>query len=95
MTEDQAISLVTKLICRNRNLDPSQVSVLTDLKEELGFDSLDAAELLAALHKSTGRQLDIHSFSEILTIRDIAESLLGASNLQPEGIQAAGGNQNE
>lgn len=79
MTEDQAISLVTQLICRNRNLDPSQVSIMADLKEELGFDSLDAAELLAALHKLTGRQLDVHSLSQMSTVRDIAESLLGAS----------------
>ena len=75
MTDGEAISLVTRLICRSRRLAPSQVSDTTDLAADLGFDSLDAAELLAALHKETGLQLEIDSFADVKTVRDIARSL--------------------
>jgi acyl carrier protein len=85
VTEDQAISVVTHLICRNRHIDPSQVLPSTDLKEELSFDSLDAAELLAALHKETGRQLDVHSMAELLTVRDIAKNLIGTQSRNAKG----------
>jgi acyl carrier protein len=76
VTEENAIALVTRLICRNRHLEPSQVSVDTNLVEDLGFDSLDAAELLAALHKETGRQLSLGSMSEFRTVSDIAQGLM-------------------
>jgi acyl carrier protein len=42
---------------------------------DLGFDSLDAAELLAALHKETGLQLEVNSFADVKTVSDIARSL--------------------
>jgi acyl carrier protein len=74
--EEKAIALVTRLVCRNRHLEQSQVSVDTNLVEDLGFDSLDAAELLAALHKETGRQLTLSSISEFRTVSDIARGLM-------------------
>lgn len=75
MTEQEAADLVSRLVCQSRHLDPSQVSETTDLVDELGFDSLDAAELLVALHQETGRQLDVASVKDIKTVSDIARSL--------------------
>ena len=69
--------MVTNLICRARHLDASQVSGSTNLANDLGFDSLDAAELLAALHKETGLQLDIDSIQGMQAIGDIARGLAG------------------
>lgn len=77
MTVEQATTLVTNLICRARSLDASQVSGDTNLADDLSFDSLDAAELLAALHKETGLQLDIDSLQGMQTIGDIARGLAG------------------
>jgi acyl carrier protein len=81
LTDEQAIILVTRLVCQGRRLDPSQISVTTNLVDDLGFDSLDAAELLVALHKETGRQLNVDSIKGIQTVQDIASSLV---NYQPE-----------
>jgi acyl carrier protein len=75
VTEQEAADLVARLVCQSRHLDPSQVSETTDLVDELGFDSLDAAELLVALHQETGRQLDVGSVKDIKTVSDIARSL--------------------
>jgi acyl carrier protein len=82
VTYEQAIALVTKLICRGRRLDPSQISPATHMVKDLGFDSLDAAELLAALHKETGRQLKIDSIEGIQTVRDIAQRLASEPDRQ-------------
>jgi acyl carrier protein len=75
VTEEEATALVTRLICQGRHLDPSQVSETTNLVDELGFDSLDAAELLAAVHKETGLELNIDSIKAMHTVRDIAQGL--------------------
>jgi acyl carrier protein len=82
VTDEEAISLVARLVCRSRRLDPSQVSETTNLADELGFDSLDAAELLAALHEETGMQLDVNSISDIKTVRDIADHLVSSPGRQ-------------
>jgi len=80
--EREASELVARLVCRGRRLDPSQVSDTANLVDELGFDSLDAAELLAALHQETGLQLDISSIKDIKTISDIARSLVESPSQQ-------------
>lgn len=69
-------------------MDESQVSETTNLTDELGFDSLDAAELLAALHEETGMQLDVDSMTEIKTIRDIADHLVGYPGQSRAGQRA-------
>jgi acyl carrier protein len=79
VNENQAITLVTRLVCRFRHLDASQVPPDADLPGTLGFDSLDAAELLAAIHSETGRELDINSLRQLRTIADIAGHLAGTA----------------
>lgn len=81
MTEEQAISLVVRLVCESRRLDLSQVSATTNLVDDLGLDSLDAAELLAALHQETGHQLDLDSLQDFQTVRGIAQRLVAGDEL--------------
>ena len=85
MTHDQAVVLVTSLIGRIRHISPAQISEAVRLADDLGFDSLDAAELLAALHKETGRQLDLDSVNGMRTVRDIAGGLVS----HPERLKAS------
>ena len=82
MTDEQAIALVTRLICRARHLESSQVWAATNLIEDLGFDSLDAAELLSAVHKETGRQLNLNSLSDIRTVSDVAKCLVSCEPME-------------
>jgi acyl carrier protein len=72
---DDAVELVTRLVCRFRTLDSSQLSVTDDLADTLGFDSLDAAELVAAIHQETGRELGVTSYQDLRTVQNIASHL--------------------
>jgi acyl carrier protein len=74
---DDAIELVTRLVCRFRTLDSSQVGATDDLADTLGFDSLDAAELVAAIHQETGKELDVTSYQDLRTVQNIAAHLTG------------------
>lgn len=77
MGESEAVELVTRLICRLRKLEASQVPPDVDLADTLGFDSMDAAEVLAALHKETGREVAACSIQDLRTVAGIARQLVG------------------
>jgi acyl carrier protein len=75
MTHEEAVRLVTGIVCRLRGVEPSQVSADDDLAQTIGLDSLDAAEILASIHKETGKELDIESAAELRTVSGIAHRL--------------------
>ena len=75
MTHEEAVKLVTRIICRLRNVEPSQFSENDDLVHVVGLDSLDAAEILASIHKETGKELDIESADDLRTVAGIARRL--------------------
>ena len=75
MEYDDAVEMVTRLVCRARRVDPTQLGASDDLAATLGFDSLDAAELVAAIHKETGRELGATSFDDLRTVQSIARNL--------------------
>ncbi|WP_327370469.1 acyl carrier protein [Streptomyces sp. NBC_01217] len=75
MTEDQAVEIIARLICRGRPISLKDVTPDTNLVEDLGFDSLDAAELLAAVHQETGQQLNVTSLRDFQTVGGVAKIL--------------------
>ncbi|MEU3161547.1 acyl carrier protein [Streptomyces griseoincarnatus] len=75
MTQEKAVEVLSALICRGRHISPDSISPDTNLVDDLGFDSLDAAELLAAVHKETGQQLDVSSVKDFLTVEGLAKKL--------------------
>lgn len=64
-----------RVVATGRGVDVRVLSPQTCLVEDLGFDSLDAAEMLATLHSETGAQIDAPSLTELRTIDDVAEAL--------------------
>ncbi|MFF5173730.1 acyl carrier protein [Micromonospora sp. NPDC000089] len=75
MDEQQALALVTSLVARGRGVDVRALSPETSLVDDLGFDSLDASELLAALHTETGTHLPLSDLSDLRTIGDVGRAL--------------------
>jgi len=76
MDEREAIDLVISVVSSSRALDPALLSGSTNFVADLGFDSLDAAELLAALHRKTGRRLPVTDLSQLQTIEQAAKALI-------------------
>jgi acyl carrier protein len=73
----ESVEMVTRLVCRLRKVDVSQVPPDADLVNTLGFDSLDAAELVAAIHQETGRELNAESMDDLRSVESIARTLVG------------------
>ena len=75
MHEQQAVELVIGVVSRSKAIDPGLLSESTHFVRDLGFDSLDASELLAALHNATGRPLAITDLSQLQTVGQVAKAL--------------------
>lgn len=75
MDEQQALEIVTRMVARGRGVDARALTPQTDLKEDLGFDSLDASELFASLHGELGTGVDLPDLTELRTIEDIARCI--------------------
>ncbi|MGQ0841968.1 acyl carrier protein [Actinokineospora sp.] len=81
MDQQQALDLVMELVARGRGVDTRALAPTTCLVDDLGFDSLDASELLAALHAETGAHLGISNLTELRTIEDVAAALTKQESL--------------
>lgn len=77
MDHQKAVDLVVGILARTRAMEPSLLTPDTRLVDDLGFDSLDASELLAALHRDTGRQLAVSDLSQLQTVGQVADALVG------------------
>lgn len=75
MDEQQALELVIRLVARGRGVDERTLGPETDLVNDLGFDSLDASELLAALHTETGTHVPMTDLSDLRTVADVGRAL--------------------
>lgn len=75
MDEQKAMDLVVRLVAKGRGVDARALTPETSLVDDLGFDSLDASELLAAVHKETGQHLQVTDLSDLKTIGDVARAL--------------------
>lgn len=76
MDQQKAVDLVVGILARTRAIEPSLITPETRLVDDLGFDSLDASELLAALHKDTGQQLAVDDLSQLRTVGQVADALV-------------------
>jgi acyl carrier protein len=75
MRYDEAVALVINVISTSRSIDPGLLSPSTNLAEDLGFDSLDAAELLAAFHTKVGQKMAVDDISQLTTVDGVAKLL--------------------
>ncbi len=76
MDERDAVQLVIEVVSRSRTVDPALLDESTNFVEDLGFDSLDASELLASLHGRTGRRLAVTDLSQLQTVGQVAKALV-------------------
>ena len=62
---------IKELIIDIISCDDDEVSMGTDLKEDLGMDSLDAMELAMAIKEKLGVGVPEEKLAEVVTVEDI------------------------
>ena len=72
---------VVALIASRCGLPPEAIDPVTSTIEDIGLDSLDAADLLVSLEQMTGLQFELPPVSATQTVQELIDGLLatGAS----------------
>ena len=64
---------VNAIICKELKLDPSKVLEYSNLKDDLGADSLDAVEIIMDIEDEFNIQIDDSEAENIKTVGDIVK----------------------
>ncbi|MDY3006952.1 acyl carrier protein [Anaerococcus sp. AGMB00486] len=59
------------IIASNFGIDKEEIKMESNLKDDLGLDSLDAVELTMAIEEETGKEIPDDAFEKIATIEDL------------------------
>lgn len=76
MTREEAVTLVTETMTELFDLTPEQLGEDTRLVEDLGLDSIDAIDMAAKLHESTGHRVEDKDLRAIRTVGDVVSLIV-------------------
>lgn len=83
MSSEETMELLRDTCARILAVPPESVTPDAELREDLGADSLDFAELSMALEDALGRPVEAAEFRGVTTVGDAAE-LLRTRTAAPE-----------
>lgn len=63
------------IIAEQLNCDAAEITAATDLKEDLGADSLDLFELVMALEEEYGVEIPTEELTELTTVGKVMDYL--------------------
>src|SRR5687767_5646824 len=86
MRREEVHELVVGLLAAPRWLDPSMIRADSSLVDDLDVDSLDATELLVAVHQRTGVKLDLDSLDHLRTVEDVVTFVTDRLGLEPGSV---------
>ncbi|MCI5700418.1 MAG: acyl carrier protein [Lachnospiraceae bacterium] len=66
-----------EMIAEQLNCDPAEITADTDLKEDLGADSLDLFELVMALEEEYDIEVPTEELENLTTVAGVMEYLRG------------------
>lgn len=75
MTEQEIQQILTDTLVNVFELDPSQITLDTNLYEDLEIDSIDAIDLIDHIKRQTGYKLQAEDFRNVRTVRDVIEAV--------------------
>ena len=88
MVAETAFELVAGIVARHCCVEPSFITVDLRLREDLGLDSVDAADLLVTLQERAGITLELEHFEDIETVGSVVDRL--ADTLRPRAEHVGG-----
>ena len=67
---------VIKIVTKELRLKTGVVTLDSDLREDLGVDSLDALEIVVALEDHFKMELPTTTHENLITVKDVVDTLL-------------------
>lgn len=75
MSQDEIYTKVVSLFEELFEIDPNDISLESNLYEELDIDSIDAVDLVIELRKLTGKKIQPDDFKSVRTVQDIVDQV--------------------
>lgn len=64
-----------KILVNDFEIDENNITLDSNLFEDLEFDSIDAVDLAVRLQEFTSKKISPDNFKEIRTVKDVAEAV--------------------
>lgn len=74
-TREEIFEKVVEILADLFELDAAEITLDSNLYEELDIDSIDAVDLLVELKTYTGKKLAPEEFKAVRTVQDIVEAV--------------------
>lgn len=75
MTEQQIQQVLTDALVSLFEVDADNITLDTNLYEDLEIDSIDAIDLIDYIKRQTGYKLQADDFRNVRTVRDVIEAV--------------------
>lgn len=74
-TRDEIFTTLRDALVELFELDPAQISLESNLYEDLEIDSIDAVDLIDHIKRQTGRKIAAEEFKAVRTVGDVVEAV--------------------
>lgn len=78
-TKEEVLSLLTKILVDEFELDAAQIHPDAHLYQDLDLDSIDAVDLVVKLRELTGRKIEPEAFKQVRTVGHVVDEVLALS----------------
>lgn len=75
MSKDALFSELTGILQEMFEIEPSKISLQSNLYTDLDIDSIDAVDLVVRLKELTGKRLQPEVFKSVRTVQDVVDAL--------------------
>ncbi len=82
MTEQKIQTLLTEALEELFEIDPTEVTLESNLYEDLDIDSIDAIDLIDYIKRKTGHKLQADDFRSVRTVSDVIQAIIKIQNAQ-------------
>lgn len=74
-SKEAIIDELKKILVNDFEIDENNITLDSNLFEDLEFDSIDAVDLAVRLQEFTSKKISPDNFKEIRTVKDVAEAV--------------------
>jgi len=86
MDRTEALTKVTEVLVDDLGIPPEQITLASNLRDDLGMDSLDLVELVSALEDAVNQRVPAAALGEVHTVSDAVDFVVDlAEGKQPIG----------
>lgn len=78
-TKEEVMSLLTKILVDEFELDANQIHLDAHLYQDLDLDSIDAVDLVVKLRELTGRKIEPEAFKQVRTVGHVVDEVFALS----------------